>query len=129
MGNTKVFFKREAMELMEGSRARVVDTFLMRLQASVRRMIYFKRYVMLKKSTTTVQKLARGKQARQHVAEVKGARAVQAQWRGFQAQKEYQTTRNSTILIQNSYRRMDAIKEAQNRRIGTYVQLLILELP
>ena len=64
VGNTKVFFKREAMELMEGSRARVVDTFLMRLQASVRRMIYFKRYVMLKKSTTTVQKLARGKQAR-----------------------------------------------------------------
>ena len=124
VGNTKVFFKREAMELMEGSRARVVDKFLMRLQASVRRMIYFKRYVMLKKSTVTVQKLARGKQARQHVAEVKGARAVQAQWRGFQAQKEYQVTRNSTILIQNSYRRMDAIKEAQNRRIDFNAALL-----
>jgi myosin heavy subunit len=124
VGNTKVFFKREAMEAMEASRARVVDSFLTRLQATVRRMIYFKQYVRLKNSAVTVQKLARGKAARQHVREEKGARTVQAQWRGFSAQKEFQESKSAAVKIQNSYRRMDAIKQAQNRRIDANAALI-----
>ena len=124
VGNTKVFFKREAMEAMEASRARVVDSFLSRLQATVRRMVYFKRYVRLKNSTITVQKLARGKAARRQARQETCARTLQAQWRGFSAQKEFRASKAAAVQIQNSYRRMDAIKQAHNRRIDCNAAIL-----
>ena len=124
VGNTKVFFKREAMEAMEASRARVVDSFLSRLQATVRRMVYFKRNVRLKNSTITVQTLARGKAARRQAREETCARTLQAQWRGFSAQKEFRASKAAAVQIQNSYRRMDAIKQAHNRRIDCNAAIL-----
>ena len=100
VGRTKVFFKREAMEAMESSRARVVESFLTRLQACVRKMIYFKRYVRTKKSAVIVQKLARGRAARVHVRELRCAVKLQAKWRSFTAAREYTHARNSAIQIQ-----------------------------
>ena len=56
--------------------------------------------------------------------EQKGARTVQAQWRGFSAQKEFRASKAAAVQIQNSYRRMDAIKQAQTRRIDSNAAIL-----
>lgn len=44
VGKTKIFFRRAALELLEAARARVVDGCLVRLQASVRKMVYSNRF-------------------------------------------------------------------------------------
>ena len=150
VGRTKVFFKREAMEALEAARARVVDSFLIRLQAASRMSIYSARFRKIKESALHVQRIARGRAARQHFRRVRCAIAAQARWRSYSRRKKFVTYRASAIQIQvtqiklhsfessavlsaylaplvawqGGFRRMEAVKDAHNRRIDANVAIL-----
>lgn len=100
VGRTKVFFKREAMEAMEAARARVVDSFLAKLQASARMMIYSRRFRRMKRSAEHVQRVARGRAARMHAARLRCAVKVQTRWRCYVRRRQFVQDRASAIHIQ-----------------------------
>jgi myosin heavy subunit len=132
VGKTKVFFRREALELLEAARARVVDGCLVKLQAAVRKMVYSKRFARMKAASLEMQRAARGRLARKRFQEMLMSIMVQARWRGYARKRAYLRVRGAVVQIQGAQRRKIARNEAakvRTDRKAAVLQALIRRRP
>jgi myosin heavy subunit len=132
VGKTKIFFRREALELLEAARARVVDGCLVKLQAAVRKMVYTKRFARMKAASVEMQRAFRGRLARKRFQELLMSIVVQARWRGYARKRAYLRVRGAAVQIQGTQRRKIARNEAakvRTDRKAAVLQALIRRRP
>ncbi|NXC62091.1 ASPM protein, partial [Aleadryas rufinucha] len=74
------------------------------VQATARGYIERKRFHKIKESTIKLQAAYRGYKARQWVSRMRAAQVIQAWFRGYKAQKEYNSVLRAALVIQSHFR-------------------------
>jgi myosin-5 len=104
MGLTKIFFRAGMLALLESQRTNRINQLVTLVQKNVRRMIDYKRYQRMRKSSITIQAWWRGVLARKAYEDLRRETAairIQKQVRGWLARREYVRTREAVIRIQS----------------------------
>lgn len=88
VGKTKVFFRREAVESLERSRAKVVDSIVVLLQAAGRGWLAAREYKAIRLSAAFIQRAARGAAARRAARRARAGRLLCAVGRAAVARRK-----------------------------------------
>ena len=89
VGETKVFFKREGLEKIEALRGRVVGQYCLHIQASIRCFLATRSWGRTKIACAFIQRVARGRVARNFVRQQRAATLLQALIRGRSRRRQY----------------------------------------
>ncbi|XP_070140380.1 unconventional myosin-Va isoform X2 [Drosophila kikkawai] len=113
-GNTQIFFRAGQVAFLEQVRANLRKKYITVVQSVVRRFIYRRRFLRLRKVISGIQRCARGFMARQRVQEMREARAgliLSKYARGWLCRRRYLRLRHSILGIQTLARGMLARKK------------------
>ncbi|XP_059615279.1 unconventional myosin-Va isoform X2 [Phlebotomus argentipes] len=102
-GNTQIFFRAGQVAFLEQTRSDVRKKYIIRVQAFVRRFIYRKRYLKIKRSVLLIQTYGRGHLARVKAQSIRRERAaimLQRNIRGWMCRKRFSRIRCVALGLQ-----------------------------
>jgi myosin-5 len=116
IGNTKCFFRREAMEALEAARGRVIGGLVICVQAEARGWLTRRKFARMKVGALIIQRCARGFAARTWVRRHRAAIKLQAAVRSWICKKHLQQQKAAAITLQCSWRVRTAKRTLYNTR-------------
>ncbi|KAJ3327689.1 Myosin type-2 heavy chain 1 [Blyttiomyces sp. JEL0837] len=119
MGITKIFFRAGQLAYLEKLRSEKLRECVVMIQKNIRRLIYGKKYRVMRKSATKIQTAFRGYRARQQYRAEREKRAaikIQTAVRRWLAVKKYKKIRAAVVKIQATYRMHVATKQLVSLR-------------
>jgi myosin heavy subunit len=116
IGNTKCFFRREAMEALEAARGRVIGGLVICVQAEARGWLTRRRFARMKLAAAIIQRVARGLAARAWVRRHRAAVKLQAATRSWLCRSSFQRQKAAAITFQCCWRVRTAKRRLFNAR-------------
>lgn len=102
-GHTQIFFRAGQVAYLEQLRADLRRKYIIKVQSVIRRFVYRRRYLKIRKAVIGIQAFARGLLARRRVTELRqnvAATKIQRYIKGWYYRKKYLAIRKSVLALQ-----------------------------